>query len=70
MNTHGVSGKCASATRLNLNKAAIASFFIDYRFRGPDGEVTEEQAFETEVWQKMDDAWKVVGLHNNVIPLE
>ena len=38
------------------NKAAIASFFIDYRFRGPDGEVTEEQAFETEVWQKMDDA--------------
>jgi len=52
------------------NKAAIASFFIDYRLRGPDGEVTEEQAFETEVWQKIDDAWKVVGLHNNVIPLE
>ncbi len=49
-------------------KAAIVSFFIDYRMHTPDGEVVEEQAFETEVWQKIDGAWKVVGLHNNVIP--
>jgi len=48
--------------------AAIASFFIDYRMHTPDGEVVEEQAFETEVWQKIDGAWKLVGLHNNVIP--
>jgi ketosteroid isomerase-like protein len=43
--------------------AAIVSFFIDYRMRTPDGEVVEEKAFESEVWQKIDGAWKVVGLH-------
>lgn len=48
--------------------AAIASFFIDYRMHQPDGSLVEEQAFETEVWQKIDGAWKVVGLHNTVIP--
>ena len=52
------------------NEAGITSFFIDYRFRSPDGEVTEEKAFETEVWQKIDGTWKLVGLHNNVIPPE
>ena len=50
------------------SEAAIASFFIDYRFRNPGGEITVEQAFETEVWQKIDGAWKLVGMHNNVIP--
>ena len=52
------------------NEAGIASFFIDYRFRGPDGEVTVEQAFETEVWQKIGGKWTLVGMHNNVIPPE
>ena len=52
------------------NEAAIASFFIDYRFRNPGGEITVEQAFETEVWQKIEGAWKIVGMHNNVIPPE
>ena len=50
------------------NEAGIASFFIDYRFRNPGGEITVEQAFETEVWEKIDGAWKLVGMHNNVIP--
>ena len=50
------------------NEAAIVSFFIDYRYRSPSGEVTEEKAFETEVWEKIDGTWKLVGLHNNVIP--
>ena len=48
--------------------AAIASFFIDYRMHTPDGEVVEEQAFETEIWEKIDGSWKLVGMHNNVIP--
>ena len=52
------------------NEAGITSFFIDYRYRGPDGEVTVEQAFETDVWEKIDGAWKLVGMHNNVIPPE
>lgn len=52
------------------DQAAIASFFIDYRFRNPDGAITVEKAFETEVWEKIHGAWKIVGLHNNVIPPE
>ena len=52
------------------NEAAVASFFIDYRFRNPGGEITVEQAFETGVWQKIDGEWKLVGMHNNVIPPE
>ncbi len=42
---------------------AVASYFIDYRLRTPDGEVTELKAFESDVWQKIDGAWKVVSLH-------
>jgi len=42
---------------------AVASYFIDYRLRAPDGEITELKAFETDVWQKIDGAWKVVSLH-------
>ena len=52
------------------NEAGIASFFIDYRFRSPDGAITVEQAFETGVWEKIDGEWKLVGMHNNVIPPE
>ena len=47
--------------------SAIASYFIDYRMRSPDGEVVEEKAFESETWQKIDGQWKVVGLHYTVI---
>ena len=52
------------------NEAGIVTFFVDYRFHNPGGEITVEKAFETEVWQKIDGAWKLVGLHNNVIPPE
>lgn len=43
--------------------AAVASYFIDYRLRTPDGKVSGAKAFETDVWQKIDGAWKVVSLH-------
>ncbi len=42
---------------------AVASYFIDYRLREPNGEVFATKAFETDVWQKIDGAWKVVSLH-------
>jgi len=42
---------------------AVASYFIDYRLREPDGEVIATNGFETYVWQKIDGAWKVVSLH-------
>ena len=50
--------------------AAVASYFIDYRLREPDGEVFTTKAFETDVWQKIDGAWKVVSLHYTEIPPE
>ena len=42
---------------------AISSYFIDYQARSPDGETSTAKAYETEVWLKTDDKWKIVSLH-------
>ena len=42
---------------------AVATYFVDYRFRAPEGDVSEARAFESEVWHKTDGAWKLVNLH-------
>ncbi|MFT4769577.1 MAG: ketosteroid isomerase-like protein [Glaciecola sp.] len=42
---------------------AIATSFIDNRTRLPDGTVSTSKAFETDVWQKIGDNWKIVSLH-------
>ena len=47
---------------------AVVTSFIDNRTRGTDGETTTVRAYETEVWQKIDDEWKVISLHYNEIP--
>jgi len=49
---------------------AVATYFVDNRTREPDGQTTTVRAFETEVWQKIDDEWKVVSLHYTEIPPE
>lgn len=49
---------------------AVVTSFIDNRTRGTDGETTTVKAYETEVWQKIDDEWRVVSLHYNEIPAE
>jgi ketosteroid isomerase-like protein len=46
---------------------AVASYFVDYRFRSPEGDISAAKAFETEVWQKIEGAWKVVNLHYSEI---
>lgn len=43
--------------------AAVATYFIDYAFRAPNGERDAGRAYETDVWQKVDGQWKVVSLH-------
>ena len=43
--------------------AAIANYFVEYRIRNADESVSEGRAFETDIWQKIDGAWRVVGLH-------
>lgn len=44
-------------------EAAVTSYFVDYRYRSPEGEVTEAKGFETETWQKIDGEWQIVNLH-------
>lgn len=44
-------------------EAAITSYFVEFRMRGADGTVSESNAFESEVWQKINGAWKIVALH-------
>ncbi len=49
---------------------AVATYFIDNRSRDTDGSTATIRAFETDVWQKIDDEWKVVSLHYTEIPPE
>ncbi len=49
---------------------AIITSFIDNRTRAEDGTTTTVRAFETDIWQKIDGAWKVVGLHYSEIAPE
>lgn len=46
---------------------AVATYFVDYQLREPDGEVTAAKAFESEVWQKRAGKWKIVNLHYSEI---
>ena len=42
---------------------AVTSYFVDYRFRSPEGDISAAKGFESEVWQKIDGTWKIVNLH-------
>lgn len=44
-------------------EAAVATYFIDYAIRSAEGTSESGRAFETDVWQKIGGAWKVVSLH-------
>lgn len=46
---------------------AVTTAFIHNKTRSPEGEVEEINAFETDVWRKIDGEWKVVSLHYTVI---
>ena len=45
----------------------IATYFVDYRSRAPDGQISAAKAFETEVWQKIEGDWRIVSLHYSEI---
>jgi ketosteroid isomerase-like protein len=49
---------------------AVATSFIDNRTRSPDGTKSTSRAFETDVWQKIDDKWKIISLHYSGISAE
>jgi ketosteroid isomerase-like protein len=43
--------------------AAIASYQLDVRTRHADGKTTLEHAFETDVWFKRNNVWRVYAVH-------
>ena len=49
---------------------AIAAYFVENRSRSPEGEINEEKAYESDVWQKIDGVWKIISMHYSVIPPE
>ena len=49
---------------------AVATSFVDNRTRSPDGTKSTSKAFETDVWQKVDGHWKIIGLHYSAIAAE
>ncbi len=44
-------------------EVAIVTSFINNRTRAADGSKTMSRAFETDIWQKINDQWKIVSLH-------
>jgi ketosteroid isomerase-like protein len=52
------------------DQVAVASYFVDYASRSPEGERTVAMGFESEVWQKIDGEWKIVSLHYSEIAPE
>jgi ketosteroid isomerase-like protein len=52
------------------NVVAIATYFIVGTSHTPDGVSSTVNAFETDVWQKIDGKWKIVSLHYTKFPAE
>ena len=49
---------------------AVTSYFVDYRSRSPEGEISTAKGYESEVWRKQDGKWQIVKLHYSEIPAE
>lgn len=49
-------------------KVAIATYFLVTEMHSPDGKVVTWKAYDTDVWQKIDDTWKVISVHYSEIP--
>ena len=47
---------------------AIASYQIEIRTHQPGGKMTDEKFFETDVWVRKGDAWKLGHVHFSAIP--
>ena len=47
---------------------AIASYQIEVRTKHPDTKVTDEHAFETDVWIRRNGSWKLGHVHYSVKP--
>ena len=52
------------------SEAAAATYRIVVHTRSPSGEVSREQAVETDVWVRQDGAWKILSLHYSPEPVD
>jgi ketosteroid isomerase-like protein len=52
------------------DEVAVATYFVANATRSPDGETAVARAFESDVWQKIEDEWKIVSLHYTEIAPE
>jgi ketosteroid isomerase-like protein len=48
--------------------AAVASYLLHVKTKLADGQATEEDSQETDVWFKRDGVWRVVELHYSAVP--
>jgi uncharacterized protein (TIGR02246 family) len=49
--------------------AAVVTSFVEDRTRAENGQLSTERAFETDIWEKIDGEWKVVGVHySSIVP--
>ena len=49
-------------------EGAIATYFLETVMQSSGGEEIIWKAYETDVWQKIDDTWKVISVHYSEIP--
>jgi uncharacterized protein (TIGR02246 family) len=54
---------------LSGGEAAAATYRIEVHTRSASGEVTPEQAVETDVWVRQDGAWRILSLHYSPVPM-
>jgi ketosteroid isomerase-like protein len=47
---------------------AVATYMLSSVTRNPNGKKQTTRAFETDVWQKIDDNWKIISMHYSEIP--
>ncbi|MDG1857460.1 MAG: nuclear transport factor 2 family protein [Emcibacteraceae bacterium] len=67
----GVELNEASDTKVRMmpgGEIAIATSFIVNRTRAPGGATATTNAYETDVWHKTDNGWKLVTMHYSTIP--
>lgn len=46
---------------------AVATYVLETLSHTPDGEAERARAYETDVWQKREDGWKIISMHYSVI---
>jgi uncharacterized protein (TIGR02246 family) len=51
-------------------EVAVATYRMHVVTRSPDGDRTSANAFETDVWQKIDGTWRIISMHYSEIPPE